>query len=429
MPSTIKWSGAHTFRLSAAAVHEDTLRIAVHERKQEKMYRLILPTLCITYADMKFQNAVGGLQKSYPHSIPYGPAHFDPPVTISGAAEIERLTYIRGAARVVIGVKETVVEFPCWNELVIPRLRIDRKTPAEGVLHVPETAIGVSQPLRIDIRQFADGRHIGGVRVEKRHPDWRPPVIKPVYDLWIHVSDGVGGQSLPRTRIDILTADPKQSGGFALSASAFTDGKGNVAKTGRPAGVVEAFVVRSGSHRAVVRCVNALPGQKVRLHIKAWPLENAMRAYLWKAGDTVEYIAGMCGCSASELLELNELTSADALRAGDRVVLPCHPAVYRLEAWDTLDSVAVAFGMKNGRALAKATGGDYAAMARGEAEIRLPRWHYFLAQKGDTLERFEQRFGLPKGSVVSVGRCYHPDARVPIVGETVAVPSKVARKR
>jgi hypothetical protein len=407
------------------------LRIAASERKQEKMYRLILPTLCITYADMKFQNATGGLQKSYPHSIPYGPIYFDPAVIISGAAEIERLTYIRGASRVVIGAKETVIEFPCWNELVIPRLRIDRKTPAEGALCVPETTIAASQPLRIDIRQFADGRHVGGVRVEKRHPDWRPPAIKPVYDLWIHVSDGVRGQALPKTRIDILTLDPKQSaaGGFALSASVFTDGKGNVTKTGRPAGVVEAFVVRSGSHRAVVRCVNALPGQKVRLHIKAWPLERALRAYRWKPGDTVEYIAGMCDCSATELRELNELTSTDALRAGDRVVLPCHPAVYRLESWDTLDRVATAFGMKNGKALAKAAGSDYEAMARGEAEIRLPGWHYFLAQKGDTLEGFEKRFGLPKGSVVSVGRCYHPDARVPIVGETVAVPSKTLPKR
>jgi hypothetical protein len=51
------------------------------------------------------------------------------------------------------------------------------------------------------------------------------PQLDILYDLWIHVSDGVRGQPLAKTRIDILTFDPKQSaaGGFALSASVFTD--------------------------------------------------------------------------------------------------------------------------------------------------------------------------------------------------------------
>lgn len=82
---------------------EDTLRVESNSREKERQFRLVLPTLCITYAKMDFANCIGGEKANYQASRSYGPAFFDPPVVINGAAEIERLTCIRGADRVVTG--------------------------------------------------------------------------------------------------------------------------------------------------------------------------------------------------------------------------------------------------------------------------------------------------------------------------------------
>jgi hypothetical protein len=128
MPANaITWQGSHNFKLNGCAVHEDTLRVKSNYQKSERNLTLTLPTLCITYADMKFQNQIGGEQKLYPDSAAYGPVYFDPPVVINGEKEVERLTYIRGAERLEIGPKETKIEFHAWNELVIPRLRLSKE--------------------------------------------------------------------------------------------------------------------------------------------------------------------------------------------------------------------------------------------------------------------------------------------------------------
>ncbi|HEY6510467.1 MAG TPA: hypothetical protein VI032_00725, partial [Burkholderiaceae bacterium] len=142
--ATLIWGGDYPFRVNGAAVHEDTLRVSSPYRvnKEGPPLSLLLPTLCISYADAKFQNQIGGVQAGYPASRTYGPTFFDPPVVINGEAEVERLTYIRGAHRVTLGAKETRVEFRCDKLLVIPRLRLSKKDPATCVLRVPATPIG-----------------------------------------------------------------------------------------------------------------------------------------------------------------------------------------------------------------------------------------------------------------------------------------------
>jgi len=428
MPSTIQWSGGtHTFRLNAAAVHEDTLRIAASDRKQEKIYKLILPTLCITYADMKFQNAVGGEQEKYPASGAYGPRFFNPPVILSGESEVERLTYIRGARKVTIGPRETVVEFPSWKELVIPRLRMDRKKPLQGQVVIPPATISVSEPLRIDIRQFADGRHVGGVRAEKRHPDWRPPQEKQTYDFWVHTFDGITGRSLPKTRVDLFRYDPSFStpygqGGFRLDVSRYTDRYGNLKVPGRPAGQVEAYLAKAPGYRAVARCARPLPGQLVRIHIRLWPLSRDLRPYVWRGEDTVPSLSRLCGCTEQEFLDTNHLAPGAPISPGSRMILPCWSAVYRLEPWDRLEWVARNFGCKNVKELARLTRLEPSALEGGAVDIRVPGWHFVYAREGDTLDALDRQFELPKGSAVIVGRCYRPWPRLPYPGEAVALP-------
>jgi len=429
MPDTINWGGTHSFRINGAAIHEDTLRIRSSTQKQERIFKLVLPTLCITYADMKFQNEVGGEQKNYPDSQSYGPLYFDPPVVIDGDDDIERMTYIRGARKVTIGPRETFVEFRSWKELVIPRLRIEKKKPLEGKLEISAGPITIAEPLRVDVRQFADGRHVGGIRIEKRHPGWKPPKVVPTYDLGIHVLDGLTGRSLPRMRVDILHWDkklriPYGEGGFQLDDSPLTNASGGIRIMGRPSGELEAFVVRVPGRRSVVRCIRPLAAQKVQLHLCSWPLQRDLRPYIWQQHDSIESIVELCGCSPSQFLEANHLAPDDKIESGCRVILPCWAAVYRLEPLDTLEWLAKSFGFKSAEALAKVNETDLQTITSISMDIKLPGWHFFYAREGDTLDSLDRMFQLPKGSVIMVGRCYHVWDRLPFVGEVVAVPRR-----
>lgn len=430
----ITWKGKYAFRLSGSGLHEDTLRIKSNYRKQEQMLKLVLPTLCITYADAKFQDRVGGEQENFPASRAYGPAYFDPPIEILGEQDIEKFTYIRGAHRVEIGPKETVIEFPSWKDLVVPRLRIDQKKPAEASLRVPDTHISVDQPLQITALQYADGRHVGGVRLEKRHPKWRPPETKNVYSLWIRVIDGVTLQPLPEVMVDILHWDAKAktpygAGGFRLDERLYTDGGGCIEVPNRPSGELEAYVVRQPGSRAVVRCLRPLAGQKVRLHMRVWPLKRDTVRIAWPSGDKLDIVAQRTGHSIEDILQLNRLKSSSMPKPGMRINLPCYVAAYQLEPWDTLDWVGETFGYRDAKGLAEVNGLKDVTDLDGGTEIKLPDWRFYYAQENDTLEKIDTMLGLPKGSSITVGRVFHPDPRLPYAGETVAVPTPLFAER
>ena len=89
----IVWHGQQEFWLAGTDHHEDTLRIESNysQAQAEHTLRLTLPTLCITYANMQFTNAIGGKQENYPSSSKYGPIFFDPPVVITDTEEVEKM--------------------------------------------------------------------------------------------------------------------------------------------------------------------------------------------------------------------------------------------------------------------------------------------------------------------------------------------------
>jgi hypothetical protein len=422
------WGGSYAFRLTGSGLHEDTLRIRSNYRKQEQMLKLVFPTLCITYADATFQNSIGGEQENYPASRAYGLAYFDPSVELVGERDIEKFTYIRGAHRVVIGPRETTIEFPSWNELVVPRLRIDQKKPVDVVLYVPDTLISVDAPLRISALQYADGRHIGGVRLEKRHPEWQPSVVKETYDLRLRVIDGVTLQPLPKVMVDIRhwsneISTPYGTGGFRLDERRYTDETGSIYLPGRPSGDLEAYIVRLPGRRAVVRCLRPLAGQNVRLHMRVWPLIKDTRRYRWQDGDTFDGMAQLTGHSIEEILSLNRLKEVSELRPGMSILLPCFAATYRMEQWDSFDWVGKSFGYRDAAGLTEVNGFRDVASLDGGMDIKLPDWHFFYARENDTLESIDTLFGFPRRSTIVVGRAYHPDPRLPYAGETVAVPT------
>jgi hypothetical protein len=425
---TYTWGGSYVFRLNGSGLHEDTIRIRSNYGRQEQILKLILPTLCITYADMKFQNSIGGEQENYPASQVYGHSYFDPPIEITGEQDIEKFTYIRGADCVHIGPIDTTIEFPSWKELVIPRLRIDQEKPIEANLHVPETNILVDEPLKICVLQYADGRHIGGVRLEKRHPKWQPSEEKEIYDLWLRVINGLTLEPFPEVMVDILHWDPKKptpygTGGFRLDDRKYTDGNGCIQIMGRPSGELEAFVVRLPGWRAVVRCLRPLAGQKVRLHIRVWPLVNDALSFIWQGGVTLDSMAQLTGHSIEDILRLNKFNDASELKPGMRIILPCYTATYRMEQWDDFDWVGKTFGYQNAEGLAKVNGLRDVASLNSGLDIKLPDWRFFYAGEKDTLEGIDTMFGLPKGTTITLGRVYHPDPRLPYAGETIAVPT------
>jgi hypothetical protein len=428
------WSGKYDFRINGTGLHEDTLRIKSNYRKQEKMLKLVLPTLCITYADMKFQDSIGGVQENYPTSQAYGPAYFDPPVQISGEQEIEKYTYIRGAHKVNIGPKSTVIEFPSWKDLVIPRLRIDREKFAQFNLDVPGTFIEVDEPLDIAVLQYADGRHIGGVKLEKRHPDWRPADDKKTYNLWLKVIDGRTLRPIPEAMIDILFWDPKLptpygTGGFKLDRRIYTSGYGIIQVPHLPSGNLQALIMHHREHRAVVRCFRPLSGQNVRVHLRAWRLQDATVNYTWKSGNDVSETAELTGHTVSELLGVNGLKDPASLKPGMQILLPCYSAIYNMEQWDNLDWLGETFGYKDAQGLAEANGFKEMEQLSRAPAIRLPGWMFFFARENDTLEKIDSMFDLPRGSSITVGKVYHPDDRIPFPGETVAVPIDLAARK
>lgn len=429
------WQGEYPFMVSGTNLHEDTLRIRNNYMNRELNLTLVLPTLCITYADMAFQNTIGGEQARYPASATYGPTYFNPPVDLVGEEMVERFTYIRGAHRVVISPEKTFIHFFSWKELVIPRLRIQRDRPSEASIQVPETEIQVNTPLRLSVLQYADGRQIGGVRLEVRHPQWREAKIDHTYDLWIRVIDGFSSRPLPEVQVDILHWDPTllsptgAPGDFRLGERVFSNGSGIIERKGRPSQELEAYVVRHEGYRSVVRCLRPLAGQPVRLHLRVWPLKRDYMRYTWKTGDRMDQLAALSGLSTEALLQHNRLTSANQLRAGMRIQLPFYSANYHMEPWDNFDWIGKAFGYQNAAGLARANGFLHAADLDGGLDIRLPGWSFFYAREGDTLDLIDKLFGLPKGSTITVGKAYHPYKNVPYRGETIAVPTAAFAKQ
>jgi hypothetical protein len=377
----ITWSGEQVVRIVGTGLHEDTLRIRRSDLKQqrENRYRLRLPTLCITYADLKFANAIGGEQERWPASAAYGPQFFDPAIVID-RADIERLTWIRGADRVTIGPKETEIEWFAFRDLVVPRLRLSVTDPIEAVVEVVNSVIDVGEELRVDLAQYANGRLIGGVQVAKRHPDWKPPEEPRTYDLWIRVVDADRQQPLPEARLVLSRWDRKR---FAPIEVTSTDGGGSLVRDGRTPGELEAVTVAMDGWWVAPRVWRALPGQQLNL------LLNAVR------------------------LEQTRYPTDIAARRD------VFAARYPFQHGDTLAAVADLFRYRDADELRELCGLDRAQVV---TEVVLAGWYFTHSRDGDTLDSIAKDFGVPRGWPRAPGRFHRPDPRVPLEHEIVAVP-------
>lgn len=261
----IRWAGTHRFFIGGTSHDHDTLRMVTDRPGMQASLALVLPTLCIPFADAHFANAIGGVQARYPDAAAYGPAYFPTPVVIRGEAEVEKFTWIRGAEQVTVGPQETTIVWPGWRTLVIPVVLISAGAQVAAVLNVPEISIPVSQPFTATVTQYADGRHVGGIQCTKRHPDWRAAPPPQVYDLWVRVIDGQTHSPLVQARVHLFTWDAETNGGqFVREATWYTNTMGVVDVSGLPCSAQKLVRVEHEPWLPQTWHLRPLPGQKVR---------------------------------------------------------------------------------------------------------------------------------------------------------------------
>lgn len=429
MNTQYTWSGNSSFGIEGTNHHEDTLRIENNYKQMgtELAFELRLPTLCVTYANMAFANAIGGLQRRYPDSTIYGQTHFNPPVTISGKEEVEKFTWIRGSHKVVIGPEETVIYWYPRETLVVPRLRIEEKKTVTAALAVNALPITVDKPLQIDVSQYADGRSVGGLSIVRPHPQWVPGTSEELYDLSVSVMDGETRQPVPEARVIVYRWDEDTAAGsghgtMTLADQKYTDGTGTARFEQRPSGKLETVVLDLSGRRAVSRSIRSLPGQKVQFNLNAWKMKEDTIRYRWRAGDTIWDLAALTSKPPEQILKMNGISDLSILVPGLEIDLPCFVATYRMEQRDTIQWLAEAFCYKSVEELASVNGLSDMLLLDESREIVLAGWHFFYARRGDSVEKIETLFSCPSGWLRFVGRCFHPDPQVPMAPEVIAIP-------
>ena len=426
MSSAIRWEGKQAFYIAGTKHDEDTLRIVVNQRGTEERMQLTLPTLCITYADLKFVNDIGGRQADYPDSAVYGPRYFDPPVVIDGAADVEKYTWIRGAERVTIGPDETVIEWLPWRTLVIPRLRINPKEKAPAVIGVPEVTVTLSQPFVAKALQYADGRHVGGVQFVKRHPDWKPEPAPEEYDLWLRAIDGHSRSAIPEAKVSLFTWEggkPPTGGKFVLEGYWHTNGMGIVDVTNLPCSDRKVVIVESKPWLPQVWRFRPLPGQKVKRTFKLWQNKQISCPYVWRAQDTLEAVAILTGSDPQTILDMNKLDSAGQIKPGQTLEIPCFEAVYRTEARDTLERLAEWFCYDSIEELVAANKLRKPFKLYQNQALHLPGWRMFLAGPDLLFGELDEQFGLPEGWSRPAQRTLHDNPTQAYEHEVVAIPT------
>jgi hypothetical protein len=376
---------------------------------------------------MKFANDIGGIQKNYPDSKVYGPKYFDPKVVINGGKDIEKFTWIRGAEQVLIGQLETHIKWHSWHTLVIPKLRIKAREKIKATIFVPEVRITVSQPFIAKIMQYTDGRHVGGVQMIKRHPDWKPEPVPQDYDLWVRVIDGHSRYAIPEAKVSLFswkTGDYYNKGEFVLEAYWYTDEMGIINVSGLPCSDKKLVIVEHLKWLTHTWRFRSLPGQKVKQTFKLWQSKQIKTPYEWRVQDTLKDIAKFTGSRSVTILRMNHLRNASDLKPGQMIEIPCFEATYYAEARDSLEQLVERFCYNGIQELAEANELPKPYRLSQNQELHLPGWRFFQARSDDLFEKLDEQFGLPRGWSRSAQNTLHDNPHRAYQHEVVAIPTQ-----
>lgn len=393
MAEPIAWKGNQAFFVAGTDHEDDALIIDACYQYKDLTLSLVMPTLCITYADQKFANAIGGVQKDYPDSAPYGPGYFNPPVVIDGSEAINKHTWIRGASRVTIGPSETVIEWHAFRRLVIPRLRIKAREKVKVVLGVPEVMISESEPFFTKVMQFSDGRHVGGVYITKRHPKWKPTPEANEYKLWIRAIDGETRRPIVRAKVGLYQwRMPKDGGGgFQLEAVWYTNEMGVVDIRSLPCSDKKLLIMERSPWLPRTWRFRPLPGQDVRQIFRLW------KGVGHKNGKKEP--------------------------ARQRAAGAFYEPIYHVEARDTLKDLASIFCYKSAEELARANNLGRPFKLYLDQALRLTGWLFIKNRPAGPFERIDQEFCLRRGWARAAQRTLHDDPGRAYEHEVVAIPT------
>ncbi len=417
----IRWEGNQAFFITGTHLEDNTIRIEGDHSKEECKVTLTLPTLCITYADMKFANEIGGVQKDYPDSEEYGLRFFDPPIEIIGHKNVEELTWIRGAEKVSIGPKETQIQWWKARTLVIPRLRIKSKQKVPAKLEIPKVIIPVYQPLIIKVMQYSNGRHVGGIQVTKRHPKWKPTEEKKSYDLWVRVIDGHTRRAIKEANVTLLSIT--NEGQFVLVGEWLTNDMGIASISELEISNKSLLRIEQQPWHSQFWRFRSHPGQKVRRTFKLWSGKSKQCIYEWNRDDRLEQLAKILGISSKTLLSMNKLKEEKAMKPGMKVKFPCLDAIYYPEGRDRIEDLVTLFCYNDIPEIARPNKLKKPYQLNVGQGIRLPGWNFVKVGKGVKFELLDKLFGQPKGWTRPAQRILHDDPQIAYYRELVAIPT------
>ena len=316
-----------------------------------------------------------------------------------------------------------MIEWHSRRTLVIPGLRIKAKEKVKAVISVPEVRINVSQPFIVKIMQYADGRHVGGVQLIKRHPDWKPEPIPQKYNLWIRVLNGHSLRAIPEAQVKIFTWDNKK-GGFVPEADWHTDEMGIVEVSGLPCSDKKLLIIEHSLWQTKIWRFRPLPGQKVKQTFKLWQSKQILSPYQWRAQDTLKAIATLTGSQQATILKMNSLRSASELKPAKTIEIPCFEPVYHVEARDTLEHLVEYFCYNKVEELVAANDLSKPYQLYQDQELSLPGWRFFQAGPVELFEKLDEQFGIPRGWSRPAQRTLHDDPTHAYEHEVVAVPTQ-----
>lgn len=138
-----------------------------------------------------------------------------------------------------------------------------------------------------------------------------------------------------------------------------------------------------------------------------------------RPGETLSHIAKLYGKSVQELVELNDIRSADLIRVGDEITIADEPTIYVVQPGDTLSQIARKFNLSADH-LAHINGISNPDRISVGQEIIVAHTIQHRVARGETVSAIAKAYGVTTQSLIALNGLTQPD-RIR-VGQTLLIP-------
>lgn len=131
--------------------------------------------------------------------------------------------------------------------------------------------------------------------------------------------------------------------------------------------------------------------------------------YLIKQGDTLQSIATKFNTSEDMIIDLNNISFPDMIRAGKEIIVPNNKdqyfEYYTIQKGDTLYGIAREYNI-NPELLALLNGLNSQDYIYPNQEIMIPKsnYSYYVTKDGDTIETVSQKFNQSPKELLNANR-------------------------